>query len=182
MLTGFSLQDKVNQMREAGYTTKEIVVACGYDRENRVPQYTQFYTELIRVRAFIAARDVRDFVIQNPGSKILGRICDAMANDKELQIGNDKVSDGNFYHHGELIVRKVSGEYTNVPQVRLFIPSKLSRSTKARANAILRRLAGFSVFQKGGRWYVSRPMMDDIPYTDGMVIYIPNCIDAFSVV
>jgi len=182
MLTGFALQDKVNQMHEAGYTLREIVIAWGYDRENRIPHYTQFYTESVRVRAFIEARDVRDFVIHNPGSKILGRICDAMANNTELQTGNDRVSSGEFYHHGELIVRKVSGEYTNVPQVRLFLPSKLSRSTKARANAILRRLTGFSVFQKGGRWFISRPMMDDIPYTDGMVIYIPNCIDAFSMV
>jgi hypothetical protein len=174
MLKGYALHDKANQLRELGYTTREIVVECGYGRENRVPNYTKFYEESIRIRAFLEAASVRDFTQQNPGSKILGSICDAIANDYHFEKGSDSVHDGNFYYHGELIVRKVSANYTQGPQIRLFVPSKLSKSTKARANAILRRLAGFSVFQKAGKWYISRPMLDDIPYTDGMVIYIPR--------
>jgi hypothetical protein len=180
MIQGFALQTKVNQLSSKGMTMREIVLACGYGRENRVPQYTEFYTQLIKVKAYDQCMQVRDSERNNYSNMRQKSVTDAMFYGENLIKNNDEVRSGRYndcmitsYHfYGELLVKIVRGD--GPVYAILNLPSKKSRTAKSRINAILRRNFGYSLYQKKGEWYIVRPFKDDILYTEGVRLEFPE--------
>jgi hypothetical protein len=54
------------------------------------------------------------------------------------------------------------------------LPTKKCKTNKGRINSILRRVLGYSLYQKKGEWYITRPLREDIPYTEGLRIEYPE--------
>jgi len=183
-LTGFALRNKVEELRAAGIKKSEILVTCGYGRESRVANYTEFYQELIKVNGYWEAMQVREAERNNHSNKIQKEVCDAMFYGTDYKKNNDEVRHTihsnqfsyakitSFHFFGELLVKIVRG---NGPVfLILHVPSKKSKTTKARINAILRRTLGYSLYQKKGEWYIARPLKADVPYTEGMRLEYPE--------
>jgi hypothetical protein len=180
MLTGFDLLNKVENMRTRGYTNKDIVVYCGYDRPGRTPQYTMFYENLLKVKAYNAAMAVREVERNNWSNFRQKAVCDAMFHSEEYNKNNDKVTT-NQYHTAkvtsyffcdEMLVNLVYGK--GPVYAILYLPAKKSKTAKSRINAILRRTFGYSLFQKKGEWYIARPFHNDEVYTNGLRIEYPE--------
>ncbi len=184
MLTGFNLLNTVNDLRNLGYTNKDIVVYCGYDRPGRTPQYTMFYENLIRAKASKAAMDVRKAERNNYANLRQKAVCDAMFHSEEYNKNNDKVlvtrtknqfadcKTTSYFFRDELLVNLVHGD--GIVYAILHLPTKKSKTAKIRINAILRRTFGYSLFQKKGEWYIARPFHNDEVYTNGMRIEYPE--------
>lgn len=49
-LTGSDLISRVDSLRAEGKTATEVVLACGYVKENGKGAYTEFYTELLQAK------------------------------------------------------------------------------------------------------------------------------------
>jgi hypothetical protein len=180
MLTGFDLLNTVDKLTAMGLTRKDIVVYCGYYRPGRTPQYTMFYENLIRAKGSKAAMDVRKAERNNYANLRQKAVCDAMFHAEEYNKNNDKVTT-NQYHTAkvtsyficdEMLVNLVYGK--GPVYAILHLPTKKSKTAKSRINAILRRIFGYSLFQKKGEWYIARPFHNDEVYTNGMRIEYPE--------
>lgn len=179
MLTGHSLLIKRDQMLAAGHSMREIVIACGYGRENKVPHFTRFYKELIKIKAYDECLQIRYAERDNYSNMKQKAVVDAVFCGENYISETDEVS--NYYnnhqitsycYNGKILVTIIRG---NGPTYAiLHLPSMRTKTAKCRINSILRRIFGYSLYQKKGEWYISRPFKDDIPYTDGMRIDYPE--------
>jgi len=183
-LTGFALQNKVDKLRAQGVKNSKIVEVCGYGREGRVANYTEFYQELIKVNGYWEAMQVREEERNNYSNKKQKEVCDAMFYGYEYKKNNDEVRHTihnnqfsnakitSFHFFGEMLVKIIRGD--GPFYLILHIPTKKSKTVKARINAILRRTLGYSLYQKKGEWYIARPLKADLPYTEGMRLEYPE--------
>jgi hypothetical protein len=183
-LTGFALRNTVEDMRARGIEKSEILVACGYGRKNKGPNYTEFYQELIKVNGYWEAMQVREAERNNYSNMRQKEVCDSVFYGHEYKRNNDEVrytihnnqfsnaKITSFHFFGELLVEIIRGD--GPVYLILHIPSKKSKTVKARINAILRRTLGYSLYQKKGEWFIARPLKADVPYTEGVRLDHPE--------
>ena len=172
-LIGRDLMARVQQMRAAGVVKNSTIAeACGYIKENGRIAWTEFYSELLKVKEYDARLDVMKNSNNKYPSKTVENVIHAMKFSLDYTYRYDCVKrDENgrvsFYHHGEkLVTFKGKG-------VQLFMPNQKSKSTKERINRILMHIAGVNLFQKQGVWYISSSYLGDEEYINGMTVEYP---------
>jgi hypothetical protein len=189
-LTGFALRNKVEELRSAGIEKSEILVTCGYGREGKVANYTEFYQELTKGYRYEEAMQVREAERNNYTNMRQKEVCDAMFYGTSYKKNNDTVevdlSQWNdslgiykykltcYSFYGEKLIELYRGVPDSPVYLILHVPSKKSKTVKARINAILRRTLGYSLYQKRGEWFINIQLRVDIPYTEGMRLYYPE--------
>lgn len=74
-LTGTDLISRVDSLRAEGKTATQVVVACGYVKENGKGQYTEFYTALIEAKGLNLPDD--EPVVSEENQSLYDRLTDA---------------------------------------------------------------------------------------------------------
>lgn len=171
-LTGNDLATVVRNLRESGYKHADIATHCGYKQENGKIAWTEFYSELLKVKEYDARLEVMRNSDNNYPSKTVENIIDALRYFKPYSyrydcVKRDEYGRMAFYHYGEKLV--VFGSQS----IQLFMPSQKSKSTKERLNRILMHFAGVNLFQKQGVWYIVTPYYGDQEYINGMKVEYP---------
>lgn len=59
-LTGSDLVSRVDALRAEGKSATEVVLACGYVKENGKGAYTEFYTELLEAKGAVLTDALKD--------------------------------------------------------------------------------------------------------------------------
>ena len=157
---------KAGKVREAGYTR------LAKDGTERIC-FTEYYEAVLKIMNW---QKRQDLTLDRGGADCIKMMLFYAENRVSYKKDNDEVriSDAGtafeiiaFKHYGDTIatVSHVSGG-----RVRLWLPNKISRSTKERMNRILMRFCGCQLFQRDHKWYVHNPMVGDIPFENGMIV------------
>ena len=179
MLTGIALLNEVNYLRKQEKSNREIALECGYDRPGRTPHFTRFYENLMAAKGYHECMQIRESERNNYSNMRQKEVCEAVfygweynKNNDKVLVNRTKIATSSYFFYDELLVNLVRGDGT--VYAILYLPSKKSKTAKCRINAILRRVFGYSLFQKKGEWYIARPFKEDIPYTNGVRIEYPQ--------
>jgi hypothetical protein len=134
-LKGSSLARTVKFMREAGKTTKEIVISCGYGREEegKIPHYTAFYEELLIVRDNEKRYEAMSSNVNKRRDNVLHYLLSAIEYRTKYEYRNDwadrcDYSEESYSADDNYIVRYYGDKIALFTQtgVQFFIPSMKS--------------------------------------------------------